>query len=192
MVNLKDIFGKTSETINKYSKMLIIILFAVAFLATVYQVISRFILQSSFVQNIFPMVDFSIFNFSWIEELIRYLFIWIVFLGIGVVYKSKEHAQVELLHHYSPEKWKNRISLFIEIVNSSVFVFLIMYGWSILKFTSQQISPSMGLNMTLIYSAVLVSSIICLIHAIESVINITIGKRKTAKVDPINENSSVG
>ncbi|MDV2888276.1 TRAP transporter small permease subunit, partial [Alkalihalophilus pseudofirmus] len=80
-----------------------------------------------------------------------------------MVYKSKEHAQEEILHHYLSGKWKGILSLIVEIINSAVFVFLIVYGWRILKFISQQISPSMGLNMTLIYSAVFISSIVCLI-----------------------------
>ena len=189
---MKQFFGKTSQTINKVSQYLIIVLFVAAFLATVYQVFSRFVLNSSFVQSLFPMFDFSVFNFSWIEELIRYLFIWIVFLGIGVVYKSKEHAQVELLHHYASEKWRSRLNIFIEIINSAVFLFLMIYGSSILKFTSQQISPSMGINMTIIYIAVLISSLICLIHACENVLEIFAGKRNAAKADAVNENTSIG
>lgn len=161
-----------SQKLNKVSQFLLIVLFAVAFLAAVYSVFSRFVLQSTFVRNLIPMIDFSIFNFSWIEELIRYLFVWIVFLGVGMVYKSKEHAQVEILHHYLPGKWKGILSLIVEIINSAVFVFLIVYGWRILKFISQQISPSMGLNMTLIYSAVFISSIVCLIHAVVNILHL--------------------
>ncbi|MCM3568543.1 TRAP transporter small permease [Neobacillus mesonae] len=165
-----------SQKVNKVSQAVLIILFVIAFLAAVYSVFSRFVLQSAFMRNMLPMVDFSIFNFSWIEELIRYLFIWIVFIGIGMVYKSKEHAQVEMLQHYLPEKMKRKVAVLVEVVNSAVFLFLIVYGSSILKFTSQQISPSMGLNMTLIYSSVLVCSIICLIHAVVNILGLVTSK----------------
>jgi TRAP-type transport system small permease protein len=85
---LKEFLEKTSITVNKASQVVIFVFFVTAFLSTVYQVFSRFVLQSAFVQKILPIVDFSVFNLTWIEELIRYLFVWIVFLGIGVVYKS--------------------------------------------------------------------------------------------------------
>lgn len=187
--------GKASDRVNTASKVVIFVFFVTAFLSTVYQVFSRFILQSSFVQKIFPMIDFAIFNFTWIEELIRYLFVWIVFLGIGVVYKSKEHAQVELLQHYLPKKLKGKVLVLIEIINSSLFLFLMIYGWRILKFTSQQISASMGLNMTIIYSAVFVCAMICLVHSVVNVfelVNAKTEKKELGTVEVTSNHSYLG
>ncbi|WP_413306104.1 TRAP transporter small permease [Bacillus sp. 1P10SD] len=192
---MKGFMTELSQKVNKASKFLLIVFFVVAFVAAVYQVFSRFVLQSSIVQKMLPMVDFSVFNLSWAEELIRYMFVWIVFLGIGIVYKSKEHAQVEILLHYLPEKLKGKLQVLIEVINSAVFLFLIVYGWSILKFTSQQISPSMGLNMTLIYGSVLVCSLICLLHSIVSILDIAVGKEKKAEivqVEVTSENPHIG
>ncbi|OCA92852.1 TRAP transporter small permease [Pseudobacillus wudalianchiensis] len=163
---MRSFLLKCSSKIDKASRVTMICLFAAAFIGTVYQVISRFILQSSTMKEMLPMIDFSVFNFTWIEELIRYLFVWTVFLGIGTVYKHKGHARVEILTHYLSEKWRVRLAGLIEVINSALFVFLIVYGLSILTFTSQQISPSLGLNMIWIYGAVVVSSIICFIHSI--------------------------
>jgi TRAP-type transport system small permease protein len=192
---MKGFMTELSRKVNKGSQNLLIFFFVIAFVATVYQVFSRFVLQSSFVQKMLPMVDFSVFNLSWAEELIRYLFVWIVFLGIGIVYKSKEHAQVEILAHYLPEKLKGKLQVLVEVINSAVFLFLIVYGWSILKFTSQQISPSMGLNMTLIYGSVLVCSLICLLHSFVAILDLAVGKDKAAErvqVDVAKENPHIG
>ncbi|MEK4029095.1 TRAP transporter small permease [Pseudobacillus sp. FSL P4-0506] len=163
---MRGFFPKLSFRIDQASRVIIIFLFSAAFIGTVYQVVSRFILQSSIIKEALPMIDFSVFNLTWIEELIRYLFVWVVFLGIGTVYKNKGHARVEVFINRLPEKWKMGMAGFIEVINSALFVFLIIYGLRILKFTSQQISPSLGLNMIWIYGAVVVSSVICLIHAI--------------------------
>ncbi|MFZ7944774.1 TRAP transporter small permease [Neobacillus sp. 19] len=179
---MKGFMTEMSKKVNRASQMLLILFFIIAFVSTVYQVFSRFVLQSSLIQNMLPMVDFSVFNLSWIEELIRYLFVWIVFLGIGMVYKSKEHAQVEILLHYLPEKWKGKLQVLVEVINSAVFLFLIVYGWSILKFTSQQISPSMGLNMTLIYGAVFVCSLICLLHSFVNILGLVVEKEEKAEM----------
>ncbi|WML58752.1 TRAP transporter small permease [Neobacillus sp. PS2-9] len=192
---MKGFMTELSKKVDKASKFLLIFFFVIAFVATVYQVFSRFVLQSSIVQKTLPMVDFSVFNLSWAEELIRYMFVWIVFLGIGIVYKSKEHAQVEILLHYLPEKLKGKLQVLIEVINSAVFLFLIVYGFSILKFTSQQISPSMGLNMTLIYGSVLVCSLICLLHSFVNILNLVVGKEEKARivqVEVANENPHIG
>jgi TRAP-type transport system small permease protein len=192
---LKEFMEKTSITVNKASQVVIFVFFVTAFLSTVYQVFSRFVLQGAFVQEMIPMVDFSVFNLTWIEELIRYLFVWIVFLGIGVVYKSKEHAQVEVLHHYLPKKYKSKLLILIEVINSSLFLFLIIFGSRILKFTSQQISPSMGLNMTIIYGAVLICFIICLIHSLVNLLGLVISKsekNEITRVEVPGEGTNIG
>ncbi|MFJ5714206.1 TRAP transporter small permease [Neobacillus sp. NPDC093127] len=192
---MKGFMTEMSKKVDKASKYLLILFFVIAFVSTVYQVFSRFVLQSSIVQKMLPMIDFSVFNLSWIEELIRYMFVWIVFLGIGIVYKSKEHAQVEILLHYMPEKFKGKLQVLVEVINSAVFLFLIVYGWSILKFTSQQISPSMGWNMTLVYGSVLVCSLICLLHSIDNILGLVLAKEDKAEivqVDVANEKPFLG
>lgn len=144
-------------------------------------------------QKYTPFADFSIFNLTWIEELIRYMFVWIVFLGIGIVYKSKGHAQVEILHHYLSEKWKSRVMLLVECINSALFLFLIIYGSRILKFSIQQISPSLGLNMTFIYGAVLVSSIVCFVHSSVNILELRTAKRDERVVVQVeSQNTNMG
>ncbi|MGD6894544.1 TRAP transporter small permease [Bacillus sp. OG2] len=186
---------KMSGKVDKASRAILIAFFVLAFIATVYQVFSRFVLQSTFIGKLLPMVDFSIFNLTWIEELIRYLFVWIVFLGIGIVYKSKGHAQVEILHHYLSESYKKILSITIEIINSGLFLFMIVYGTRILKFTNQQISPSMGLNMTFIYGAVMVSALICLVHSGTRLAGLisekTVQNSRKLEADAVSENTNI-
>lgn len=175
---------RISEKVNRWSHFIMILFFALAFIFTVYQVFSRFVLQSSFMIQIFPMIDFSIFNFAWAEELIRYLFVWIVFLGIGIVYKNKGHAQVEILHFYLPEKYKIHLQKVIEVGNSILFIFMIYYGSNLLKITSLQVSPAMNLNMSIIYGSLVVSSLICLLHSITHLLNlINVSSTKEKKVE---------
>ncbi|KKB35576.1 TRAP transporter small permease [Bacillus thermotolerans] len=187
---------KLSDKIDKVSRFVIILLFALAFIGTVYQVFSRFILQSSFMKEALPMIDFSVFNFTWIEELIRYLFVWIVFLGIGMVYKSQGHARVELVMNYLPEKWKNRVAALIEVINSALFVFLMVYGFKILEITSQQISPSLGLNMTWIYGAILIGFTVCFVHSVTHFITLVSKKRQAEDENTgekvITDNTNIG
>ncbi|MBD1380604.1 TRAP transporter small permease [Metabacillus arenae] len=156
---------KMSRTINKFSCYLMIAFFIVAFLATVYQVFSRYIINSPFLAQVLPAVDFGLFNFTWIEELIRYLFVWIVFLGIGTVYKEKGHAHVELLLLYLPKVWQKRLIFIIECINASFFILLIYLGAAILKTTSLQVSPSLNINMTTVYMSIFFCSLICLVHS---------------------------
>ncbi|MCM3665056.1 TRAP transporter small permease [Mesobacillus subterraneus] len=192
---MKNNFQKLSSKIDGISRSVIIFLFALAFICTVYQVFSRFVLQSSVTKELLPFIDFSIFNFTWIEELIRYLFVWIVFLGIGTVYKHNGHAKVEILINVLSEKWKNRLLSLIEVINVGLFIFLSIFGLRILKFTTLQISPSLGLNMTFVYVAVLLSSLICMVHSFARLFEI-LSKADTRiplnNVEVIPENTNMG
>lgn len=191
---MKNVFQGLSSRIDGISRWIIIFLFALAFICTVYQVFSRFVLQSSFTKELLPFIDFSVFNFTWIEELIRYLFVWIVFLGIGTVYKNNGHAKVEILINILSEKWKSRLLSLIEFINVGLFIFLAIFGLRILKFTTLQISPSLGLNMTFIYAAVLLCSLICIVHSCARLLEL-FSKADTKivmNVEVIPENTNMG
>ncbi|MFX3624988.1 MAG: TRAP transporter small permease [Ectobacillus sp.] len=175
-----------SAAVDRISRIVITIFFMFAFLATVYQIFSRYVLQSAFLAETFPHFDFSVFNLTWIEEAIRYLFVWIVFLGIGSVYRAKGHAHVEFVLNYLAPKWKHRLLFFIEIANIIFFALLIYLGINILQFTSLQISPSLKLNMTFVYISVLVSAGSCFIHSFAHLTNMATAKRTDAPVSDQN------
>ncbi|MGM0854948.1 MAG: TRAP transporter small permease [Bacillota bacterium] len=191
---LKQFISHLSNGVDRISRWVMIGFFMIAFVTTVYQVFSRFVLQSTFLNDALPMVDFSVFNLTWAEELIRYLFVWIVFLGIGIVYKAKGHAQVEILHHYLSKKTKKYLHYFMEAINSALFLFLIFFGGRILQYTNLQISPAMGINMTLIYVTVLISSIICLIHSVNNIYDVRKGKvdvQDAMKVEEVQQQTNI-
>lgn len=191
---MKQFVFHLSKRMDRFSRWIMIGFFMIAFITTVYQVFSRFVLQSTFLNDALPMVDFSVFNLTWAEELIRYLFVWIVFLGIGIVYKAKGHAQVEILHHYLSEKSKKNLHYLMEVINSALFLFLIFFGGRILQYTKLQISPAMGINMTFIYVTVLVSAVICLIHSVNNIYEVKEGKvvvEDAMKVEEVQQQTNI-
>lgn len=155
---------KLSDVLDSVVKVIMASSFILAFVTTLYQVFSRYVLNSAFLGKIMPNIDFRAFNFTWTEELIRYLFVWIVFLGIASVYKTKGHAKVELLMNMVPVDWKRRLAILIEFINASLFILLMIVGINILATTSLQVSPSLNLNMSIMYVSIAISAAICFIH----------------------------
>ncbi|WP_053072239.1 TRAP transporter small permease [Rossellomorea marisflavi] len=192
---MKNLLMSLSNKLDRISRGILIICFVTAFVLTVYQVFARFVLQNDWVIRTFSSVDFSLFNLPWGEELIRYLFVWIVFLGIGIVYKSKGHAQVEILHHYLSNQYKKVLTLSVEIINSMLFLLLIIYGAKILEFTSQQVSPAMGVNMTVIYASLLVAASTCFVHSISNLAawkqdGVELGEEDPMEVEEVHQQVS--
>jgi TRAP-type C4-dicarboxylate transport system permease small subunit len=155
-----------SQFANKLSTYALTITLGLAFLSTVYQVFSRYVLLSPMMTKYFAQSTLSSFNFPWMEEFVRYLFIWTVFLGITVVYKMKGHAQVELVTNFLSSKWKRAFAIAVEIFNSLFFLILLIKGMDMLKITNGQLSPSLQINMAWMYTSMLCCAFICLIHSI--------------------------
>ncbi|WP_126427800.1 TRAP transporter small permease [Brevibacillus marinus] len=162
---MAKIIHRLSDAADRCSRWAIVILFALVFVSVLYQVFSRYVLLSPFVSTTFPHIDFSRFNVSWMEELIRYLFVWIVFLGIGMVYKRKGHAQVAILTSFLSPRWKRRVTITVELINAGFFGLLLWKGYDMMGLTSGQLSPSLQINMAWVYLSILVCSLVCLLHS---------------------------
>lgn len=101
-------------TLKKFSKILLklpenmgIFLIFLIVLLTAAQVFSRYILKN-------PL--------GWTEELVRFVFIWSIFVGAVVASKNRQHIRVEIFHKY----FSDSVNTFIEIfVNLSIVIFFI-------------------------------------------------------------------
>lgn len=154
-----------SNLADLITKCLMAICLGIAFVGTLYQVASRYVLNSSFFVSLFPDFNTSAFSFPWLEELVRYLFVWAVFLGIVVVYKIKGHAHVEVIVNRLSRKYKMLVEVTIEAINCILFAVLLVKGIEMAKITDGQISPLLGINMPFMYVSIIVCSVFCLIHA---------------------------
>ena len=153
-----------SHYVNQLSKLVVSLCFGIAFVLTVYQVFSRFVLNSEFMLGIFPGANRL--SFTWIEEMIRYLFIWGVFVGAALVYKLRGHATVDMLNHVLPTKWKTGLMIVSELICIGFFVLLAVKGLDMAQVAKMQVSPSLGINMFYMYISIVVCSVFCLIHSV--------------------------
>jgi TRAP-type C4-dicarboxylate transport system permease small subunit len=92
---------------------------------------------------------------SWTEELSRYCFVWMVFLGVSEAVKSNQHIKIVFLEYLFPEKRR----YLIQAASNGAFIafslILVFYGArEVLSFIEfPQLSPSMRIPVTLLYLA---------------------------------------
>ena len=84
------------------------ILMAVIFLCATFQVLNRFMLHSSA---------------PWTEELCRYAFIWVAFLGVANGVKRGTHLNVDLIDSVLPKK----VKAVLDVVLDAAFLLLMAY-----------------------------------------------------------------
>lgn len=113
-------------------------------------------------------------SLSWSEELARYLFIWLTWLGTGYAFRNNHHLRIEFLVDRLPE----RVRYFLEFLILSLWlgfsVFLVYKGWIVtsLIWTRGQLSAAMQIPMALAYGAVPVG---CLLMAVRLFFKLTGG-----------------
>ena len=97
------------------------------------------------------------YGITWAEEASRYLFIWLIFLGAIVAYQENVHLGVDTLVNKLSVKGKRVLF----IINNTILVItmgLCVDGtWKMTVLTSDQVSSSMQIPMSLVY----VSGLIC-------------------------------
>ncbi|KRT36497.1 TRAP transporter small permease [Acetomicrobium hydrogeniformans] len=98
----------------------------------------------------------GLYSMAWYEEAARYIMIWMVFIGIGAGAKKNAHFVVELIYMITPEKLHKYIRVIVLLIvlffNATVAILSIRLVKGL--FNMQQVSPSLGLPMWAIYSAI--------------------------------------
>lgn len=108
----------------------------------------------------------------WTEELTRFIFIWMIYLGIGIGFRKAESARVTLLIDYFP-RFRKKLSVWIySIATIGFFLFMIVQG---VELMSQQIrmnetSSVLLLPMWVIGISIPVGAIIGIINTVQSLI----------------------
>ncbi len=148
------IFKSLRKTLYAISVTAMIVMLAIIFM----QVITRYIFG---------------FSFEWSEELARFLFVWVVFLGSALIMGEDGHLAVELLPRIlNGTKPGFLLSLFINACGYVFILLLIIQGWKMTETMTFQTSPGLGLPMSYVYAIMPVSGVLMLMYHIKDTVKI--------------------
>jgi len=107
---------------------------------------------------------------AWTEEATRYLFIWMIFLGIAAGFRSVEMARIVLFLAVLPSLFR-RWSVWIYAASSLLFFILI--GWTGMNLVRQQYlmnetAATLGVPMWLIGAVLPVSAALAIFAIVDS------------------------
>jgi TRAP-type C4-dicarboxylate transport system permease small subunit len=121
------------------------------------QVFFRYILNNSLV---------------WSEELVRFLFIWMTFLGAAINIRDKWHIGVEYLLTLLPKHWANWISKMNWYISLMFLVFLSLGGFYWMVLASGTRSSVLGLPINwILYGALPFTSLLGCYYIIQRLIS---------------------
>jgi TRAP-type C4-dicarboxylate transport system permease small subunit len=103
-------------------------------------------------------------SIEWAEELARYMMVWLTFLGAGPVLRYGGHIAVENLQDSLPLAWARAIRVFIAVMLTGFFIFIIWYGAIYVDRVQYQMTPTTQVSMSWVYGAMPVGGILLLAH----------------------------
>lgn len=124
-------------------RWLLILLCVVMFVVVGFNVFSRYVLNSSL---------------GWADELARFVFIWVSFLGAVVAYQKNEHVGLDfVVNRIASQKARLLLRLIGEVLVLLVLLCLVYYG-RIVAMSATNVSPALYIPMWIVYIVVPLSA----------------------------------
>lgn len=129
-------------------------------------IVTILLLSMSFLVGLQVVMRYVFHNsLSWSEELARYMFIWLVYVGISYGVKRNRHICIDFVHDILPSKGAAVLSMLADLIFFAFALLAVKYGSNIVSRVvfSTQTSPALEIPMWLVYSAVPVGfGLVCL------------------------------
>lgn len=90
-------------------------------------------------------------SLSWSEELVRFMFIWFIFISASYAAETKSHIYIESFHNMLPKGIRPYVSLIGKLVWGAFSLFIAYIG-TIYSFNISNVdAPALGISMSFIY-----------------------------------------
>ncbi|OIJ11551.1 TRAP transporter small permease protein [Anaerobacillus arseniciselenatis] len=140
-----------------FEEVFLVVLSTIMVVVIFSQVFMRYVMQSSL---------------SWSEELARYCFIWLVYIGISYGVKKQRHIKVDAFLLLFKEKGKLVFNIIANLLFLAFAIYVVIYGYTITERFLElgQKSPANQIPMGLIYLAAPFGMAITSIRLIQNLI----------------------
>jgi TRAP-type transport system small permease protein len=93
------------------------------------------------------------------EEVSRFLFMWVVFLGAVLTLRDNQHLGVHMLTKTLPHSGKRACKLISDLATLACCGLITHGGWSIVKLEYSNIAPISGIPLGVVFIGLLVCSV---------------------------------
>lgn len=130
------------------------------------------ILMVIFMVNIFLQIFLRVlFNYPlfFAEELSRYAFLWMVFLGLSYATLHDKHIRVSIVVNLLPEKIQTAIDIIIQIFTIAAFVWIFVTSLKYFVFCGNAVTSAMRIPKKMVSLILPFSSILVIIRCIQKI-----------------------
>ena len=109
--------------------------------------------------NVFSRYIFNN-SLTWAEEITRYMFIWLVYLGSALCIRRRKHIVMDLVISEMKGTLRKVFSLINNLVMLAFVLFLAKQAFGMMPILSTQTSSALHIPMSYIYGAIPVSAVL--------------------------------
>jgi len=146
-----------SDKLFYFVKILTLIVILVMTLSAFLQVLFRYVFE-------YPLI--------WTEEIARFMFVWLTFLGSAAAVKTKNHIAMDLFVNMFPKKIQKSVNLLALTIFLGFCVLLVKQGIFLTTTNMGQTSDALGIPMGYPYLAIPVGSALMTFFIIEDMFNL--------------------
>jgi len=112
-------------------------------------------------------------TFEWSEELARFLFVWVVFLGSALIMGESGHLAVQIL----PTKLEGTVAglvleVFVNLCSYAFTMLLLVQGAKMTSVMTFQTAPGLGISMSVVYSIIPISACLMTLYLLKDTLKI--------------------
>lgn len=161
-------YSKFLDVIERVQKAILAVSVPVMVFIMMYQVVLRYVFSNS--------------N-AWSEELTRYLFIFNVMFASAIAVRRNSHLQIDILINLLKPKVKCIFTIVATVIGIVFLGLLFKYCLDLCVQAARNISPGVGISMSVPYAAMPIGIVFMILTSIEVVIkNVEeLGKKEAAK-----------
>ena len=155
-------FEKICDSLSHATKMIVAVIMGTLVILIFTQVVLRYLFASSLL---------------WIEELGRFMFVWLMFLGISIgVYKNK-HIAITFMWSILPKMGTRLFQLISILLVGGFFAFLAYKGFEFSLINLAGESSVLFIPLGYVYFIMPIASLLCVLYSINAIRRFLSGKQ---------------
>ena len=122
----------------------------------------------------------------WTEEIARYSFVWMLFLGAAIAVRTLSHFTIDLLPNLSPRADK-AINIIVALLMLATALLIFFGGIRFSQIGMNRVSTSSGIRLGYVYMALPVSGAAMVVFLLERLVNVFRGVELEDNPDAVSE-----
>ena len=115
---------------------------------------------------------------AWVEEMIRFLFVWASCVGAAVGVKEHIHIGIDVLTNLLPKLGQRIVAIIVQVILCGFDVFLIKFGVNLVNQTMKQPSAGLQIPMGYVYWAIPVLGGLGIFYSVREIVRHAKGEAK--------------